>query len=255
MEYQKIRNKKHYVYESVEEFRTVYPDEPVIENWMDGKEGDWVIADDGGIVQLLKVADIIRHPHDRSKYKYASGWVRTVVGTFLKTKGSKMDTDFSKHKNRYTFSGNDPKSRTKREKITNREKIFATNIVVGMGPVKAYVDAFGQENDLKARKNATLLLKQERVMKEIEKSVMDVAKNMGVDHDYVLGKLKCLADNSEDDNIVLQSTKELGKIIGTTGNTVKQREMGIIGMFQGFSPEQLEKAERPQLEEVQQVKE
>jgi hypothetical protein len=26
--------------------------------------------------------------------------------------------------------------------------------------------------------------------------------------------------------------------------------MGIIGMFQGFSPEQLEKAERPKLKEV-----
>lgn len=255
MEYQKIRNNRHYVYDSIEEFRSVYPDEPVVDDWMEAKEGDWVYSDDGGIVQLLKVADKIRHPHDRSKYKYAKGWVRTIVGTFLKTKGSKMDTDFSKHKSRYTFSGNVPQSRTDRKHITNREKIFATNIVVGMGPVKAYVDAFGQENDLKARKNATLLLKQERIMNEIEKSVMDVAKGLGVDHTYVLGKLKCLADSSEDDNIVLQSTKELGKIIGTTGTTVKQREMGIIGMFNGFSPEQLEKVERPQLEEVKQVKE
>ena len=57
-----------------------------------------------------------------------------------------------------------------------------------------------------------------------------------------------LADNSSDDGIVLQSTKELAKIIGTAGTTVKSREMGIVGMFQGFSPEQLEKAERPQIE-------
>ena len=45
-----------------------------------------------------------------------------------------------------------------------------------------------------------------------------------------------------------KSTKELAKIIGTAGTTVKSREMGIVGMFQGFSPEQLEKAERPQIE-------
>ena len=49
-----------------------------------------------------------------------------------------------------------------------------------------------------------------------------------------------LADNSEDDNIILQSTKELGKIIGTSVNSVKQRDVGVIGMFQGFSPEQIE---------------
>ena len=84
-------------------------------------------------------------------------------------------------------------------------------------------------------------------MKEIEKSVMDVAKANGLDHEYVLQKLKHLADYSEDDNITLQSVKEIGKIIGTTGTTVKQREMGVIGMFQGFSPEQIEGADRNSL--------
>ena len=83
-------------------------------------------------------------------------------------------------------------------------------------------------------------------MKEIEKSVLDVAKGLGIDHNYILGKLKNLADFSEDDNIILQSTKELGKIVGTSGNIVKQKEMGLIGMFQGFSPEQLEGATREQ---------
>ena len=73
---------------------------------------------------------------------------------------------------------------------------------------------------------------------------MDVAKENGLDHEYVLRKLKHLADFSEDDNIILQSTKEIGKIIGTTGMTMKQKEVGVIGMFQGFSPEQLETAER-----------
>jgi hypothetical protein len=87
-------------------------------------------------------------------------------------------------------------------------------------------------------------------MQEVEKSVLDVAKGLGLDHEYILNKLKCLADNSSDDGIVLQSTKELAKIIGTSGTTVKSREMGIVGMFQGFSPEQIENAERPQLKEV-----
>ncbi|MBC8442828.1 MAG: hypothetical protein H8D80_01425 [Proteobacteria bacterium] len=249
MEYQTIRNKKHYVYDDESEFYDVHPPETkIVKDWKHGKEGEWVYSDDGRIVQLLKVADIIPHPHDRKVYTYAQGYVRTIVGTFLRIKGSKMDTDFSKHVNRYTFSGKNPKSMKERKSCTNREKIFATNVAVGMGPVKAYMDAYRELPEIKARPAAALLLRQDRVMKEIEKSVLDVAKQMGLDHKYVLNKLKCLADGSSDDNIVLQSTKELGKIIGTTGNTIKQREMGIVGMFQGFSPKQLEGAERPSLE-------
>jgi len=249
MEYRKIRHKKHYIYDHISEFYNAHPNETPLKDWREGKQGDWVWSDDGKIVQLLKVVDKIKHPNDRKNYKYASGYVRTVVGTFLKTKGVKMDTDFEKHPNRYTFSGKNPKSVKDREGVTNKEKIFATNVAIGMGPVKAYMDAFNSDDELQSRRKATLLLKQERVMQEVEKSVLDVCKGMGLDHEYVLKKLKCLADNSSDDGIVLQSTKELAKIIGTSGTTVKSREMGIVGMFQGFSPEQLEKAERPQLKE------
>ena len=83
-------------------------------------------------------------------------------------------------------------------------------------------------------------------MKEIEKSVLDTAKELGIDHQYILGKLKNLADYSEDDNIILQSTKELGKIVGTSGQVVKQREMGLLGVFQGFSNDEIEGASRDQ---------
>ena len=160
-----------------------------------------------------------------------------------------MDTDFDNHPNRYTFSTtikNTANRVYKREHVTNKEKEFATNIVVGLGAIDAYKQAYSEISDQKARKKATILLKQERVMKEIEQSVLDVAKEMGVDHKYVLNKLKNLADYSEDDNIVLQSAKELGKIVGTTGNVVKQRETGLLGVFQGFTSDQIEGATREQ---------
>jgi hypothetical protein len=54
-----------------------------------------------------------------------------------------------------------------------------------------------------------------------------------------------------EDNIVLNAVKELGKAIGTIGGvTIKQRETGIIGLFQGFEPGQLESAKRPELVEL-----
>ena len=246
-----IKGIDHYVYDDIEEFKNTHPNTIVRPDWRDSDENDWVYSDDDRIIQLLKVSKKVNHPNDRKNYKFAKGWVRTVVGSFLNRPNVKMDTDFDNHPNRYTFSTNIKNTSNrvyKRTKTTNKEKEFAVNVVTGMGAVDAYKKAYAEMSDQKARKKATVLLKQERVMKEIEKSVLDVAKSMGIDHEFVLRKLKNLAEYSEDDNIILQSTKELGKIVGTSGNTVKQKEMGLLGVFQGFSPEQLEGAERKKIE-------
>ena len=249
MESRSIKGKKHYIYDSVEEFHSENPGKlGVKQNWRTANEGDWVMSDDGRVIQLLKVSGI-NHPNDRKNYKWAKGYVRTVVGTFLNKSKTFMDTDFSQHQNRYTFSKtikNTGSRVNERTKVTNKEREFATNVVVGMGAIDAYKKAYSEMSDNKARKKATILLKQERVMKEIEKSVLDVAKGLGIDHEYILSKLKHLSDYSEDDNIILQSTKELGKIVGTSGATIKQREVGLLGVFQGFSGDEIEGANREQ---------
>ncbi len=249
MESRRIKNIKHFVYDDLEEFKKDHPNTVVHPDWRKADENSWVYSDDDRIVQLLKVKKMVSHHSDTKNYKYADGWVRTVVGSFINKKSTKMDTDFSSHPNRYTFSKtikNTSERVHKRTKITNKEKDFATNVVVGMGALDAYKNAFKEESNQKARKKATILLKQERVMEEIQKSVLDVAKGLGIDHEYILGKLKHLADYSEDDNIILQSAKELGKIVGTSNNNIKQKEVGLMGVFQGFSQEQLEGASRDQ---------
>jgi len=254
MDYRKIKGVKHCVYDHISEFYDEHPNETPLKDWRDAKEGDWVWSDDGRIVQILK-ASPIKHPNDRRNYKYCKSYIRTVVGSFLCLPKTYMDTDFSEHKNRYTFSKSikDTKKQIyKRKSTTKKEKIFATNIAVGLGAVKSYMDAFSETDSYKAQKKAAILLNQERVMKEVEKSVIDVAKTMGIDHEYVLEKLKCLADGSPEDHIVLNATKELGKAIGTLGTTtIKQKEQVIIGLFSGFEPDQIEAAERPKkLEEI-----
>ncbi len=249
MENRRIKNIKHFVYDDLEEFKKDHPNTVVHPDWRKADENNWVYSDDDRIVQLLKVKKMVSHHSDTKNYKYADGWVRTVVGSFINKKSTKMDTDFSSHPNRYTFSKtikNTSERVHKRTKITNKEKDFATNVVVGMGALDAYKNAFKEESNQKARKKATILLKQERVMEEIQKSVLDVAKGLGIDHEYILSKLKHLADYSEDDNIILQSAKELGKIVGTSNNNIKQKEVGLMGVFQGFSQEQLEGASRDQ---------
>ena len=255
MQKKKIKNKYHYVFDTLEEFKEHFKDTEipnVQSNWRFSKENDWVWSDDGRILQLLKVAHKVNHHGDRKNYKFARGWVRTIVGTFLNRDKTIMDSDFDAHANRYTFSKtikNPAKQVRKRINPTNKEKEFATNVVVGMGAVKAYMTAFSEDNSTNARKKAMVLLKQERIMKEIDKSALEIAKELGIDHKYVLEKLKHLADYSEDDAIILSSTKELGKALGTLGTIIKQKELGVVGMFQGFSPKELESADRKILTE------
>ena len=122
-----------------------------------------------------------------------------------------------------------------------------------MGAVKAYMTAFNEENKYNARKKSAVLLKQERIRMEIDKTALEVAKELGIDHKYILQKLKDLADFSEDDSIILQSAKELGKALGTLGHVTKQKEVGVLGMFQGFTPKELESVERKELVEETQT--
>lgn len=253
MEYCKINGVKHYVYDNMQEFNdSKYSDKEVVKNWRSAKEEDWVLSDDSRIIQILKKSKI-NHPNNRKNYKYVTHYCRTVVGSFLCHKKVFMDTSFESHPNRYTFSKSSIKVGKRiyeRKTTTKKEKIFATNIAVGMGAVKSYIDAFSETDSYKAEKKAAILLRQERVMKEVEKSVLDVAKGMGIDHEYVLTKLKCLADGSEREETILSATKEIGKAIGTLGGaaTVKKTEQGIIGLFSGFQPDQLEAASRSEIE-------
>ena len=63
-----IKGVEHYVYEDIDEFRH-YHDIKAKDNWRTADEGDWVIADDGGVLQLLKVSRSIKHPNDRKNYR------------------------------------------------------------------------------------------------------------------------------------------------------------------------------------------
>ena len=45
MEYRKIKGKRHYVYDSVEEFHSENPDKLGVEsNWRVANEGDWELS-------------------------------------------------------------------------------------------------------------------------------------------------------------------------------------------------------------------
>ena len=92
----KISNTYHKVFDDKEELPSGID---VIPEWRDAKIGDWVEADDGCYIQILR----------RGKMKATWGknrvrhYIGTCTGTFMCSKNTKMDT--SKHENVWSISG------------------------------------------------------------------------------------------------------------------------------------------------------
>jgi hypothetical protein len=216
MESKKISNVEHIVFESREEFERhfMHKDGAVpelIEDWREGKEKDWVLADDGGVVQILRQKQL-PHPHDRKNYKNnGGGWCRTVVGTFVQNEKFDMDTNFDLHPNRYTFSQKTAEevkyNARRRENPTKREKIFSVALATGKTLQSAYEEAYGPSNNW--REKALDLVKRETVMKEVRASVDDVLKDLGVDLTAIFSEMWDLARQSDDDSVKFRALKEL----------------------------------------------
>ena len=127
--------------------------------WKKSEIGDWVTADDGCIIQILRKGQML------NKGKYPQVYVGTCTGTYTCTEKSTMDT--KRRKNIYSFGGGKTQyeSVKERKNITGQETIFAKYIARGYTPKEAYKKAFCTGNDNYAKIRAGVLLKTERVVK------------------------------------------------------------------------------------------
>ena len=266
--WQTIKGIKHYCFRDISEFREFFSGNvpPIAPDWKDADEGDWVVAEDGGVVQILKMAKHMKHPKDTKSYSYANGWCRTVVGTFLIKKNSKrsifkMDTDWGRHKSRYTFGGTDANldfmGMNLRTHITKRERKFIFAILFSEIPDvydiyrKIYPDT--KPEYIQARCNN--LLAQERIKVEIDKGVKEAADKQGLSHEWVFKKLKHHADKAETDADKIRATIKIGDSLGTF-NAAKQDKKqlpggGAVAPFQEITKETIEQigARPKQIEE------
>lgn len=205
MTFQRINGIKHYIFDSIEEFQHYFVSRglevpTLVMDWRDGKQGEWVLADDGGVVQLLK----------RGSLKTGGHWCRTVVGTFKQMESYEMDTDPTLHPNRYTFSQKDTHrvERVKQRKnLTKKEGIFVLNLLNGMSIKDAYINAFGYSKVWE--QNAHLLIRQERVMNEIRKAAKSAAGKLNLNVEFIMKKLMELTEDGIMDSVRLQALKEL----------------------------------------------
>ena len=235
MDFKEIKNTKHYLYDSNDEFTISCPEIPIRHNWRHGEQGEWVFTDDGFVCQILRKLDIAESNGETATC------IRTVCGTFIaKDTNKEMLGEDGIAENIYTFSGtNNSQSNFNKRKRNSRELLFARYVAEGKDTVEAYKLAYPDaRNSRYIKKRTESLLKTETINKMITDERRKKLDEEGVTDNWLIERYKTIADLAENDNAKLRSLDSLAKISGLFDTEEKKSEQ--VRIWAGFSPEQLE---------------
>ena len=205
MDFKEIKNTKHYLYDSKEEFAISHPTIPLRHNWRHGEEGEWVLTDDGFVCQILKKSIV----KDNGKSKTC---IRTVCGTFMAERMNKeMLGENGIAENIYSFSGTNVSQKDFNERgRKSRELLFARYVACGYGITDAYKKAYPDAKSSNYIKNRTdKLLRTETIRKMIDKQIEEILNEEGVTHNWLIERYKTIADLAESDTAKLRSLDSL----------------------------------------------
>ena len=240
MRFYTIKKVAHAVYDLPEEC----PDIVYKEDWRGAVKGDWVLADDGCIIQILRKGTMKR---DSKKTPFVD-YIGTCTGTFACEPHKQMDTE--KRKNIYSFGGYKryDEHMIDRKNPTDKEIMFTKNLLVGMQPTEAYRQAYQNKSDKTASIKASILIKTERIRKLMKEEIKPVLQELNITPEIILGGIRDIALNEESkDSDRLKALTELADILEIKD---EQKITDIQGaVFQGFEAKQLVAAERPKLKE------
>ena len=217
----------------------------VIENWRDSRIGDWVKADDDCIIQVLRKGQMVRK-YGRNKVRE---YVGTCTGTFPVGINVKMDT--SRRVNIYTFGGSKSSEDIllDRTTLTRCELVFVQFLTSGMSPQEAYLKSFPTKNVNYASVKSSQLMRTERVYTAMKEELKPVCEELGIDSKSVLEDIQYASKNSEKEDVRLRALFKLADILDLEDKNQTRITQVSGALFQGFSPEQLASAERPQIVE------
>ena len=237
-----VKGIAHIVYDSVDE---VPADIAYLHDWKLGDIGDWILADDGGVIQILRSGQLARPRNIIKSLKY----IGTCTGTFIVRDDYLMDTD--RRENIYTVSGKrSPVDTLKdRENITPREAMFTQFIAMGMDKVDAYLRSYSTDDKTYAKMQANILVRTERIKTALKEELKPLLKKLQIDEEFVLSGIKDIAALGVKDSDKLKALLELSEVLEMKE---KKREITAIGgaVFKGFLPEQTEiVTENPKLKE------
>ena len=231
----KIKDTHHIVYDDMSEV----PNGILVkDDWHRANKGDWVKADDGAVMEILRTGSM----------KGGDSYIGTCTGTFLCKKGVIFDS--SRRKNIYSFGRdrNNYDSISDRENPTYKEIIFASYVAHGMKPVDAYLRAFKTKDRTYAAKRAAVLVRQERILMAVKEELNSVFKKLDIDLEYLIEKAKTELETSDRGTDRLKALAMLWEAADVVPKQTKVTQVsGAI--FQGFDQKALEDVQRPLIEE------
>ena len=235
MDFKEVKGKKHYLYDSVQEFRIHHPDVQLNEQWRSAKEGDWVLTDDDNVCQILKCYDLKIHGS-----KKLTRCVRTVVGTFrVDNLNAKLLGEDGIAENIYTFSRTYKAFKEyKKAGLKPKEFVFARYVAEGVDISQAYAKVFKKSKSSEhIADSANKLMKKDEVKKMVKEEIKKVLQDEGITPDWILSRYKDLAEVADKDSDKLRSLESLSKIAGLFDTDTKQEQLTV---WSGFTSEQME---------------
>ena len=238
MRYYKVNKVQHTVFDSEDE---VPSNISYIRDWREGQLSDWVLSDDGCVIQILRKGDM-----QKSKGKVRTVvYVGTCTGTFIVSPKTNMDT--SKHTNIYSLGGNIERVQRleERQELSTREELFVKFIAGGMDARKAYLTAFPTNNPHYAGIRSGQLIKTARVRSAMKDELKPYMEQLGLDEHYVLSNIKEVIDSCDKEDTKLKALFKLADILDMEDKNQTKVTTVTGALFQGFTPEKLEAVERP----------
>ena len=234
----KVNKIEHIVFDEISE---VPSNIKIASNWRSAVIGDWVEADDGCYIQILRKGKMVV-PKGRNKVRE---YVGTCTGTFPVTSKAKMDT--SRRLNIYSFGGNKSSADVllDRTVLSKHEHLFVVYIASGLSPQEAYMKAFPTTNPGYAKQKSSQLIKTKRVMTAMKEELKPLLEEIGIDEKAVLENCNNIAMTSEKDETRLKALFKLSDIMDLEDKNKTTVTQVTGALFQGFKDKELLTAERP----------
>jgi hypothetical protein len=238
MRHYTVNKVQHTVFESEDE---VPADIHYLREWRECVLSDWVLADDGCIIQILRKGSMTKPKGKVRQIDY----IGTCTGTFVVSPATRMDT--SKRTNIYSIGGDVERNQRldEREGLSTREEVFVQYLAGGMDARKAYLKAFPTNNPHYAGIRAGQLIKTARVRSAMKEELKPYMEALGLDENYVLTNIKEVIDSCDKEDTKLKALFKLADIMDMEDKNKTQVTTVTGALFQGFTPDKIEAAERP----------
>tara|TARA_R100000458_G_C8272249_1_gene247050 strand:+ start:1745 stop:2473 length:729 start_codon:yes stop_codon:yes gene_type:complete len=231
----KVNRVQHTVFDELDEVPKNIKFKP---DWRDGQLGDWVLADDGCVIQVIRKGNMIQRNKTRE-------YIGTCTGTFPIGPQVKLDT--SKRANIYSFGGNKSPENIllNRTSINKRESLFVQYLLSGLRPEQAYLQAYPTNNIGYAKEKSAQLVKTERIRTAMKEELKPVLEELGVNEEYILKGIKNEAELADKADTRLKALFKLSDIMDLEDKNQTTVTQISGAVFKGFTEDMVEAAERP----------